>query len=231
MKPEKKQAYYEKDEKPYAIGFTVEPSSTVLVITDMQYASGCRTEGLGKRMAASGKADLFKWRFDRIETLVLPNTIRLLSFFRSKKLKVLYLTVGSVMPDYSDAPAYLREFFRKANNHVGTREHEIIDEIKPIKGEYVLNKTTRGAFSSTGIDSLLRSFGTQYLIFTGISTDECIESAIRCAVDRDYRCVLVEDACAATEEEFHRVSILHHQKKWGRVATTEEIFKELSNKL
>ena len=222
------QRYYDKDEKPYALEFVVEPNSTVLVITDMQYASGCRTTGLGKRMAESGKADLLKWRFDRIEQLVLPNVKRLLAFFREKKLKILYLTVGSILPDYSDAPAYMRQRFQETNNYEGSREHEILDEIKPTKGEYVLNKTTRGAFSSTGIDSLLRAFGANYLIFAGISTDECIESTIRDAVDRDYRCVLVEDACAATEEEFHRVSVLHHQKKWGRVASTDEIIKELS---
>jgi len=228
MEPETKQAYYDKDEKPYAIGFTVEPENTVLVITDMQYSSACRTTGVGKRMTESGKAELFKWRFDRIEKLVLPNIQKLLSYFREKKLSVLYLTVGAVLPDYSDAPAYLREFFRKANNHEGTREHEILDEVKPKEGEYVLNKTTRGAFNSTGIDSLLRAFETKYLIFTGVSTDECVESTIRDAVDRGYRCVLIEDACSATEEEFHRVSVLHHQKKWGRVATADEIIEELS---
>ncbi len=216
------------EEKPYHLEFTLEAHSTVLVITDMQYATGSRDAGIGKERIDKGKGDLLRWRFDRIEQLVLPNIKKLVSFFREKKLKVLYLTLGSIMSDYSDAPACKKESFRRANNFQGSREHEILDEIKPTKGEYVLNKTTRGAFNSTGIDSLFRSFEAKYLLFTGISTDECIESTIRDAVDRDYRCVLIEDACAGTEEEFHRVAVLHHKKYWGRVASTDEIIREIS---
>ena len=216
------------EEKPSYLAFNLEPDSTVLVVTDVQYASGSRHAGIGRERSGKGKGDLLRWRFDRIEQLVTPNIKRLLSFFREKKLRILYLTVGSVMPDYSDAPAYMKETFRRATNFEGSRDHEILDEIKPVEGEYVLNKTTRGAFNSTGIDSLLRSFAAKYLLFTGISTDQCVESTIRDAVDRDYRCVLIEDACAGTEEEFHRVSALHHQKYWGRVASTDEVIKELS---
>lgn len=216
------------EKKPSYLEFTLKPEYTVLVVTDVQYASGSRHAGIGKERSDKGKGDLLSWRFDRVEQLVTPNIKRLLTFFREKKLRILYLTIGSVMPDYSDAPSYMKDLFRRSNNFEGSRSHEILDEIKPIKGEYVLNKTTRGAFSSTGIDSLLRSLTAKYLLFTGISTDECIESTIRDAVDRDYLCVLVEDACAGTEEQFHRVSVLHHQKYWGRVASTEEIITELS---
>ena len=69
--------------------FTVEPTSTVLVLTDLQYASACRTTGLGKKMIDEGKENIVKWRFDRIEQVLLPNVKRLLSFFRQQKLREL----------------------------------------------------------------------------------------------------------------------------------------------
>lgn len=214
--------------KPYHLVFTPEPKTSALVIVDMQYASGCRTTGAGKKFTEMGQADIVKWRFDQIEQVVIPNIQKLLAFFRKNKLKIIYITIGSVLPDYSDAPPYVRDLFRGTNNHEGTREHEILDEIKPLEGECVINKTTKGAFTSTGLDSLLRNCGAKYLIFTGISTDQCVETTIRDAVDRDYRCVMVEDACSASQEELHRTTVLHHQKYWGRAASTEEVIAELS---
>ena len=225
---EKEKVFWPYDGAPYQLVFTPEPCSTILVIVDMQYASGCRTTGLGKALTERGQADIIKWRFDRIEQFVVPNIQKLLAFFRERKLRVFHLTVGAILPDCSDAPTYMRELFLKTNNYEGSREHEILDELKPIKGEYVMNKTTKGAFTSTGMDSLLRSLGTKYLLFTGISTDQCVETTIRDSVDRDYRCVLIEDACAASQEELHQSAVGHHKKYWGRVISTDEIIKEMS---
>ena len=211
--------------------FTVEPASTVLVLIDLQYASACRTTGLGKKMTDEGKEDIVKWRFDRIEQVLLPNVKRLLSFFRQHKLKVVYMTIGSKMPDYSDALPHFRLLFKGLNNHEGTREHEILDEIKPIEGEYVVNKTTTSAFWSSGIDSLLRSLGTKYLLFTGVSTNMCVEGTARDASDIGYRCVMVEDALATSQEELHRTALINFQRFYGRAASTDEILQELSQGL
>ena len=211
--------------------FTVEPASTALVLVDLQYASACRTTGLGKKMTDEGKADVVKWRFDRIEQVLLPNVKRLLSFFREHKLKILYVTVGSILSDYSDAPPHMRVLFKATNNHEGNREHEILDEIKPVEGEYVLNKTTNGAFNSTGIDSLLRAMGMKYLLFTGVSTNMCVEGTARDAADRGYGCALIEDACSAGQEELHRTAIINFQRFYGRAVSTDEILQELSQGL
>lgn len=211
--------------------FTLEAASTVLVLVDLQYASACRTTGLGKKWIEMGQEDVVKWRFDRIEQVVLPNVKKFLSFFRAHKLKILYLTIGSVRPDYSDTPAHLRPVFQANNNHLGTREHEILDEIKPTKEDYVINKTTLSAFNSTGIDSLLRSIGAKHLIFTGVSTNMCVEGTARDASDKGYACVIVEDACSAGQEELHRGAIINFQRFYGRAASADEILHELSQSL
>ena len=211
--------------------FTVEPASTVLVLTDLQYASACRTTGLGKKMIDEGKQDIVKWRFDRIEQILLPNVKRLLAFFREHKLKVVYVTLGSKMPDYSDALPKQRVLFEATNNREGAREHEILDEIKPVAGEHVINKTTISAFWSSGIDSLLRALGAKYLLFTGVSTNMCVEGTARDASDIGYNCVLVEDALATSHEELHRTTLINFQRFYGRAVSTDEILQELSKGL
>ena len=212
---------------PVTFSFSLEPASIVLVLIDLQYASACRTEGLGKRMIEQGTEHLTKWRFDRIEQMLLPNVKKLLAFFREQKLRILYVTLGSMMEDYSDAPEHMKNLFQMTNNHEGTREHEILDEIKPQAGEYVLNKTTIGAFNSTGIDNLLRMWGAEYLLFTGVSTNMCVDGTARDAADRGYRCILVEDALGGPKEEYHRAAIINWQRLYGRVNSTEEVIAEL----
>mgnify|MGYP001147350989 CR=1 FL=1 len=96
------------------------PSTTALIVVDMQYASGSRAYGLGKLLNDQGRLDSAQYRFDRIENLIIPNTQKLLTHFRAVQARVIYLTVGSVMSDYSDAPAHMRRFFEATNNHDGT---------------------------------------------------------------------------------------------------------------
>ena len=155
----------------------LDPGRVCLVIVDMQYATGSRTTGLGKRLAAQGKLEDAEYRFSRIEEYVVPNTKRLLDFFRAHDLRRVFLTYGSEVSDYSDLPEHVRELCEGTNNRVGEREHEIIDELKPLPNERVFNKIGASAFNSTPIDIVLRVYGVDTLLFAGVSTNMCVEGA------------------------------------------------------
>jgi nicotinamidase-related amidase len=60
----------------------------------------------------------------------------------------------------------------------------------------VLYKTRYSGFYGTDLDTVLRGRGVRSLVVTGWTTSVCVESTIRDAFVRDYRCILVED-CAA----------------------------------
>jgi len=212
--------------------FEIDPARAALVVVDMQYATGSRKAGLGKRLTEQGKLDaLAGERFDRIEKVVVPNLERMLAFFRQHGLRVIYLTYGSEMEDYSDAPPHMVQLFRGTNNRRGQLEHEIVEEVKPHPGEPVLNKTTISAFTSTGIDSLLRSMGIQYVLFAGMSTNMCVGTTARDAADRGYRCLLIEDCCGAAQNEYHRWEIVNFQRLFGRVDRSENVMAEIRRNL
>jgi nicotinamidase-related amidase len=212
-------------------GFTLNPFKTALVVVDMQYATGCRTTGLGKMLKDMGKEELGRYRFDRIEQVVMPKIRRLLHFFRSHGLRIIYLTVGSELPDYSDLPAQSKPLARAVSNTRGNRNHEILEEIKPSEGELVLNKTTMSAFMSSSIDTALRAAGIEYLLLTGISTNSCVEATARDAADIGYHCVVVEDACGAASQRFHDASCENFRRLLGRVETVETVIQELEEVL
>ena len=110
--------------------FSLSPRDTALVIVDLQYASGSREHGLGKLLGAQGRLADAEYRVSRIEKLVVPNSRRLADAFRAAGAPVIYVTYGSRLADFSDAPIHLKDWMRAIDNRVGTREHEIVDELK-----------------------------------------------------------------------------------------------------
>jgi nicotinamidase-related amidase len=204
----------------------VDLARAALVMIDMQYATGSRDGALGRKMKTEG-SNLTDYRFDRIEGSVLPNTLRLRALFNQHHRPVLHVTVGAGTPEALDAPLHMRTMFVLFGNHVGSRDHEILDALKPLPGEHVLRKTTIGAFASTNIDSLLRALGCDQLYMTGISTNMCVESTAREAADRGYAVTLVEDACGTTHEELHHNTMRNFQRLFGRVRSTAQVADEL----
>ncbi|MCB2028459.1 MAG: isochorismatase family cysteine hydrolase [Burkholderiaceae bacterium] len=205
----------------------VDVARTALLIIDMQYATGSRQGALSRTLQAQGST-VGDYRFDRIERQVLPHTRQLRDRCTALARPVLHVTVGAALPDATDAPVHMRKLFVEFSNHVGSREHEILDELKPRAGEHVLRKTTIGAFASTNIDSLLRALGCEQLYLCGISTNMCVETTAREAADRGYLVTLVEDACGTTHEDLHQVTMRNFQRLFGRVRSTEQVLGELT---
>jgi nicotinamidase-related amidase len=208
-------------------GFRLEAGRVALVVVDMQYASGSRQEGLGRLLKDQGREGQGTERFDRIETVVVPTIQRLLAVFRGRGLRVVYLTVGSELPDFSDLPAHMRPMAEAVGNTKGRREHEILDALAPQPREPVLNKTTMSAFHSSGFERLVRAWGVDQLVFTGISTNSCVEGTARDAADRGFRCLLVEDGCGAASLRLHDAACENFARLLGRVDSSARVIAEL----
>jgi nicotinamidase-related amidase len=215
----------------YVEGFTVpvplSARTTALVIVDMQYASGSRTHGLGKLLASQGTLDSAAHRFDRIDALLIPNIGKMLAAFRANGTHIVHVTVGCERADYSDAPRHMLPFFKATNNHAGTREHEIVDPLKPLPGEPVFNKVTMGAFASTGLGAHLVSKGIREIIVTGVSTNNCVGMTGQEAADRGFGVVLASDASGTCSDLMQHAYEDTFRRLWGRVATTDEIIAEI----
>jgi biuret amidohydrolase len=208
--------------------WTLDPARSALVVVDMQYASASRHEGLGRLLKDRGQESLGAYRFDRIENVVVPTVQRLLAGFRTRGMRVVYLTVGSALPDFSDLLPHMRSFATSIGNREGRREHEILDDLAPRPGEAVLNKTTMSAFHSSGFERLLRSWDVSQLCFTGVSTNSCVEGTARDAADRGFQALLVEDGCGAASARFHEATCENFQRLLGRVASSADVLAELA---
>jgi len=212
--------------REYMADRPVDTSRAALAIIDMQHATGSRDGALGRKLKAEG-SNVGDYRFDRIERFVVPNAVKLREHFRRLGRPVLHVTIGAALPDASDAPPHMRKLFAGTANYLGSREHEIVEALKPQPGEHVLRKTTIGAFASTNMDSLLRALDCDQLYLAGVSTNMCVETTAREAADRGYLVTLVEDACGTTHEDLHNVTMRNFQRLFGRVRSTQECLEEL----
>lgn len=76
---------------------------------------------------------------------------------------------------------------------------DIIDAVKPMAGETVINKHFPSAFTGTPLQSELERVGRNALIITGYMTHMCVNSTTRDATEKGYRCTLVAELTATRD--------------------------------
>jgi nicotinamidase-related amidase len=79
---------------------------------------------------------------------------------------------------------------------------DIIPALAPKPGEIVVDKPGKGMFWSTRLHEILQARGVTHLIFTGVTTEVCVQTSMREANDRGYTCLVVEDGTESYFPEF-----------------------------
>lgn len=145
-------------------------------------------------------------------------------------IKVIYTREGHV-PDLSDAPYNKVLRSKIIGNGVGIgdtpngglgrllvrgeKNWDIIDDLYPIPGEYVVDKAGKGAFGQSNLPLLLKNLGVTHLVITGITTDVCVHTIMREANDYGYWCVLLKDGTGATDYGNYQAAIKQIKMQGG----------------
>lgn len=61
----------------------------------------------------------------------------------------------------------------------GGWDFALIDELKPLPQDIIIEKPRYSGFFNTALDSILRARGIRNLVFVGIATNVCVESTLR----------------------------------------------------
>lgn len=161
---------------------------------------------------------------------IVTNVKRLLSTCREKRIPVIFVRMWR-RPDGADAhPNDPRNEAGKPLYAVAeTREAEILDEIKPMEGEIIINKQRFSGFFQTNLNLTLQGLGVNHLIMCGVSTDSCFLTTVYDAFFRAYEITIVKDACGASTEAAHMTSILDMANSiYGcSIFFTEELIKAI----
>jgi nicotinamidase-related amidase len=89
----------------------------------------------------------------------------------------------------------------------GEPGHDIIPELYPAAGEPVIDKPGKGAFYQTDLELMLKNRGIETLLVCGVTTEVCVNTTVREANDRGFRCIVLADCCASYFPEFHDMGL------------------------
>jgi nicotinamidase-related amidase len=97
----------------------------------------------------------------------------------------------------------------------GEKNWDIIDDLYPMEGEYVIDKAGKGAFGQSNMPLLLRNLGITHLVITGITADVCVHTIMREANDYGYWCLLLKDGTGATDYGNYQAAIKQVKMQGG----------------
>jgi nicotinamidase-related amidase len=154
----------------------IDPARTALVVVDMQ--NDFVKEG-GTLVVPDAQA-------------TIPKIESLLDFARGSGMKVVFTqdTHEEGDPEWEIWPEHVRK---------GSWGWEIVDELRPLEGELVLNKVRYDAFYGTHLDHALRIWGVGTLIICGTVANICVHYTAASAALRWFEVVIPKDATSAVD--------------------------------
>ena len=188
---------------------SIDKSKTALVVIDLQ-------KGIVGRPNVPYTAEA-----------VVANAAALAAAFRANGMPVFLVRV-TPSPDWKDALRPLADAAMPAQTPPPDWA-EIVPEMGPKQGDFVITKRQWGAFYGTDLDLQLRRRGLTAIVLCGIATEVGVESTARDAYERGYQQVFVRDAMAGLNAESHANAIERIFPRIGRVRGTKEIIAALAS--
>jgi nicotinamidase-related amidase len=114
----------------------------------------------------------------------------------------------------------------------GEAGHDIIPALYPVEGEIVIDKPGKGAFYATSLGADLKAREIDTLLVCGVTTEVCVNTTVREANDRGYRCIVLADGCASYFPEFHEMGLKMIKAQggiFGWVSDSAAILQALEN--
>ena len=216
---------------PFPQAGVLSPARTALLVIDMQ-RDFCASDGYMHRLGCD---------LDRLRAPIAPLQ-RVLDAARQAGLTVIHTREGYAH-DLSDLQPWKKA--GATNEAIGSQgplgralvrgEHgwDFIEELQPGPGEAVYDKASYGAFVTTTLGRDLAAKGIDSAILTGVTTDCCITSTLREALDRGIDCMVVEDCVTASSKERHEAALTIIRAAggvFGTLGTSEDVVAALSAK-
>jgi nicotinamidase-related amidase len=215
--------------RPYA--FTFPLATTALIIIDMQ-RDFVDPNGFGSIQCGDPEI------FSAVRNIV-PTLQKVLEVSRSMGLQVIHTREGH-RPDLSDLPQSkkVRQVNAPNGHHTmgigdqgpmgrllvrGEWGHDIIDELRQLPGEPVIDKPGKGSYWGTGLHRILLARGITHLLFSGVTTEYvsscinqdfylllyrcCVTTTLRECNDRGFECCILSDCTGGFDQQMVTTSL------------------------
>lgn len=178
---------------------------------------------------------------------IIPRTRQVLEAARGLGMHVIHTREGHKSSAAKDLPASkrLRQISSPSGHHTktigdqgpmgkllirGEYGHDIIEELKPIPGEVVVDKPGKGSFWNTELHRALLARGITHLLFAGVTTECCVNTTAREAADRGFETCILADCTDGFYEPFYTSTLdmlCSYDGLFGFVGTSQEFLGQL----
>ena len=105
---------------------------------------------------------------------------------------------------------------------------QVVDDLAPGIGEYIVRKTQPSAFFGTSLASWLHARLVDTLLVTGCTTSGCIRASVVDAMSYNFRTVVVTDCVGDRAIAPHDANLFDMEQKYADLMTSEEVIAKLS---
>ncbi|CZS96894.1 uncharacterized protein RAG0_06053 [Rhynchosporium agropyri] len=221
------------DAQPYT--FTFPLATTALIIIDMQ-RDFVDPNGFGSIQCGDPEI------FSAVRSIV-PTLQKVLKISRNLGLHIIHTREGH-RPDLSDLPPSkrLRQISAPNGHHTmgigdrgpmgrllvrGEYGHDIIDELRQLPGETVIDKPGKGSYWGTGLHRVLLARGITHILFSGVTTECCVTTTLRECNDRGFECCILSDCTGGFDAQSVTTSldmICGQDGLFGYVGNSKDFF-------
>jgi ureidoacrylate peracid hydrolase len=158
---------------------------------------------------------------------VIAANAQLIAAARTAGLPVIY-TRHVFRPDLLDVPRRVAGLLPDEPKPLvrGSWDAEVIDELKPMEGDRIIDKNRYDAFLYTDLEVVLRAMGVRRLLVTGVVTSVCVESTVRSAEQRDFDPYVASD-CTSAPDGAHEPALAAMAAVFATVGTGHELLASL----
>lgn len=156
----------------------------------------------------------------------VKRTVRLVGFFRERKLPVAYTRVVYA-DDGSDGGIFATKQPRLL---ILTESHpagQIVPELAPRPGELVVRKNQASAFFGTHLAPWLVQQGADTVVIAGCTTSGCVRASVVDAISYNFRPIVARDCVGDRALAPHEASLFDMQQKYADVLERDEIIAAL----
>ena len=152
----------------------------------------------------------------------IANTRVLLTKARELRLPVAFTRVV-----YADDGSDAGVFCLKAPNLVTLTEHapasQVVAELEPRDGEYVIAKTQPSAFFGTNLSAWLIAKRVDTVLVTGCTTSGCVRASVIDSMSYNFRTIVVSDCVGDRAMGPHEANLFDMEQKYADLMTAAEV--------
>jgi maleamate amidohydrolase len=148
----------------------------------------------------------------------------LLAEARARKWPVVHTRVV-----YQDDGADANIFALKVPTILALREDaegsQIVPQLQPVGGEFVLRKTNPSAFFGTSLAGWLSQRGVQTLLIAGCTTSGCVRASVVDAMCHGFRPLVVTDCVGDRSLQAHEANLFDMNQKYATLMSRDIALK------